>query len=92
MCSDKLTEPRADCPSADEIAVLLALLSVEEVREEAGLPPVGAPLTCEQIAAWCGCSPSMIRDMEFAARRKMIGAMRRSGIYEELKNRHHEQD
>lgn len=79
-------------PDADEIAVLLALLSVEEVREEAGLPPVGVPLTCEQIAAWCGCSPSMIRDMEFAARRKMIGAMRRSGLYDELKNRHHEQD
>lgn len=50
--------------------ILLALLSVPECRERAGLPPRG-PLTLRQIAGYVGCSPTTVMRIEQRAMRKL---------------------
>jgi len=68
---------------SEEILVLLALLQQPRIREMLGYPIKG-PLTHQQIADWVGVDASTICKWEQKALAMMEGALRRSGLLDEL--------
>ncbi len=49
----------------------LALLDCPEFRAAVGLPPMGVPLTQDEIAAVCGCTRQNVSHIERKATRKL---------------------
>jgi hypothetical protein len=62
--------PQREGESRAEIDLGLALLKLASLE--------GHELTCEDIAAWCNCSPSLIQQIEARALRKVRAAMRKT--------------
>ena len=64
----------------DETRILLALLDCQEVRDRAGLPSVGVPLSLGQIADWTGMSKTSVHRIVANGLRKIERAMAERGI------------
>ena len=64
----------------DQTRILLALLDCPEVRDRAGLPPVGQPLSLGQISDWTGLSKTSVHRVVANGLRKIERAMAVRGI------------
>jgi len=72
----------------EEILILLALLQLPYIRQACGYPAAG-PLTQQQIAEFIGVDASTICKWEQQALARMEGALRRSGLLDELLENDH---